>query len=324
MAYDWLNYPGTLTLADNTTFVAGAAGNAVSPNFWTSKLTSSGTIEFHDATNTWELATTSVGGAAQLRRTGLDTSILNIEAEFEGIGSNPSGGNIRLFEFRNLTDSTYVGKLSINTTGKLVYENAANATVFTSTNSIPTGAGWRVWAGVEKGTTTSNGKIRVKLYTASDGHSATALETYTTDAGNTGTANIGGVYMGWGSGGTATLRYRYAEMNSTTLAEIGPYTPSTLVADYSRSVRQVLDFSTTAGTGVQIDTVVQDSGPSISATIDNQNLLVWFTDSVGRTTPIVLTVSLSDSASNTDDVVVTVPSNVRRVGPLVKISGAWA
>lgn len=323
MAYDWLNYPGTLTLPDNTTFVAGAAGNAVSPNFWTAKLTWSGTIEFHDATNTWELATTSVGGAARLHRTGLDTAILNIEAEFEGIGSNPSGGNIRLFEFRNLTDSTYVGKLSINTTGKLVYENAANATVFTSTNSIPTGAGWRVWAGVEKGTTTSNGKIRVKLYTASDGHGATALETYTTDAGNTGTGNIGGVYMGWGSGGTATLRYRYAEMNSTTLAEIGPYTPSTLTVDFSRYVKQVIDFSTSTGTGVYIDSTSQTSGPSISTAIDNTNLLVTFADSAGRTSPIELDVTVMDGASNSETVSVTVPPNVRRVGPLVKISGAW-
>lgn len=319
MSYFLVNFQA-LNYTNGTVLTAGPSGNMIKPNYFDTKFVSNGDITFNSTRKT-ALFSTTAAGQCQLRRTS-GMGVARLAAEIEGYYLQHPTANVRLFEFRNAADSSYLGKLNINTTGKIFYENAANATVYTSTTTLPINAGFRVYAGLEPGTTTSNGKIQISIYTASDGKSTTTSETpYSVTNGNAGTGLIGAGYLGWGSGGPQSIEFRNVQMNDpATLGAIGPLILDPLDIINVETYRRYLDFSTSTGTGRTIS-VVPYSGPTV--TFNQTGEVFWFQDDPSRVQPIVIDVTLTDAGSNSITERFTIKPAVKRIGPLIKLTDVW-
>lgn len=256
----WKSNAGVLTLNDGTPAVPGAppVGNTAGPDYWTGvQAYSNGTVTYATATKTWELLVTSgTTSWAQFRRT-ISSGLISIEAEI--LGRAAPSAETRLFQINDNTDLNYACRVNMLTTNRLRLYNSANATLWTSTNAMPTNAGWRIALCVQKGTTTSNGNIAVYLYTAGDGKSTTLLESYTPGATvNAGTTDLSSVWLGFTSGGPWQLSLRNVQMQDATFGPIGPAGTDTLVTAEKAVVTEVAAKSPSLSTSI----VVTGGGPA--------------------------------------------------------------
>lgn len=206
---------GALSLVDNTVL---DTSNIASPDTVSTILKSGTGQVYFDADDNTIVLTCSASAQAQLQINSIDVTQVAVEIEYEGTPAPTT--DFRLVEVRrNPGTETFAAKITRTSGNKVKYENAANAGT-TGALALPTAAGWRLFVGLEKGTTTSNGKIRCLIYTENDGKGTTIAETVVnTDAGNTQTNNFVKLWVGYQSGGPGTQKIRNIQWT------FGQYTP---------------------------------------------------------------------------------------------------
>jgi len=315
----YTNNPNLLSLADGTAATTGNTGGAAGRAADAITLSGTGTItcETDRGPRVWRTNgnTTSV---ARWDWT-LTSPRAAVEAEFYGAAA-PTGASNRVVALHNGT--TYVATVEHLTDGKLRVFNFAGASLFTTTAAVPTAAGWRVYLGAEIGTGTADGEIHFALYTASDGHSTTAAETFDSSVANVGTANITQARYGViTTAASAAYDFRYLRMSDSAYGAIGPLDASPPTVAYTIGQTTKVDFTGSTGTGTLTLTATQASGPTVG-TITIAGLVASFTEPVNRSAAVVLNYTVTDSGGSASGQVV-VPPQVRRSGDLLLVGGSW-
>lgn len=319
------NHAALLSLADGTTLTQGSGGNTVAGGDYVDALVSSGTGTYTCETDYGDRVyrfTADGSSVARWEWNKTAHAAAAAEAEFEGAAA-PTGGDNRIVGLFN--GSGYAAYVNHLTDGRLRVFNAANTSLYTTTATVPTGAGWRVYLGAEKGTGTGDGEIHFALYTASDGHGTSPLETYDSSTANAGTADFTSVRFGvTTTAANATYDVRYLRMSDSSYAALGPLdTGAPPTVSYVEEYVRRFDFSGSTGTAPLTLTVwTQASGPTITPVIDG--LVGEFVDDATRTADIVMNYTIEDSQAtpqSTSGQVVAVPPQ-RRVGPLIRLSGS--
>ena len=318
------NYPGALALADATAATGGGAGNtggAAGRYFDAVTLSGTGavTCETDYGTRVWRCNANGTS-VARLDWTGHTAAAMAVEVEFEGAAA-PTGSDNRVIGLHDGT--SYVAYVNHLTDGKLRVFDAAGASKYTTTATVPTGAGWRVFLGAEKGTGTTDGEIHFAFYTASDGHGTTALEAYDSSVVNAGTANITAARFGKiTTAAVAAYNIRYTRLSDSQYSAIGPYnTGSPPTVSYVEKYVRQFDFSGSTGTpALSLTTWTQASGPTVTPVIDG--MVGEFEDDPARTGDVVLNYTITDGGALTTSGQVTAGPPQRRVGPLIKLSGS--
>lgn len=137
-------------------------------------------------------------------------------------------GNTGVLRFLNTSNSAALS-IFVDSTGKIVVQNAAGTAMFTATSSLSTGTWYRIECGVAPGTTSSTGAYDFAYYT---GDSTTTIQTSSLTGQNLGTvAAIGNIRVGRFDTGSATGGYFWDNFGNESKGSglIGPFgvTPPT-------------------------------------------------------------------------------------------------
>jgi hypothetical protein len=232
----------------------GGSGDA-----WTSVSLGASTSATYDSTNpmhgslAYSLAqSTNTGSGALLRWnvSGVSSNFLRVRFYLNTAAFFSAAGI--MCWVTDPTNATPIARIGMNTSGKFLVQQATASTLFTGTTTIPTSTWIRVEMIVIAGTTTTNGTIKFAWYL---GDSATAQETFTNAATNTGTGggfNTLSFGKPTGTWNTTTYWDDFAADDGSNSAFIGPV-PST----WSSSL-------TAAGTGGMSLSVTHTVNPSLA------------------------------------------------------------
>lgn len=312
---------GLLNLADNTTLVAGAAGNMVAPDYFDSiSFAGDGTYRFHAATKTARLATVAGGGAAQFRKT-ITAGQVVVEIEYHQMPW-PTTAALRLVEIRNAGDTAVAGRLNLRTDGKVEFTDGGNAWRWEAASAVPTTEGWRVVLRLKKGTTTANGEVHVALYNTGDGKgtSTAANNRWDVTNQNVGTTDLNVLRAGFTSGGPGTEAIRNVQWKTDTFTEFGPVlAAAALVRTENRLIE--VDYTGSTMSGTPVLTAVQQSGPVMAISVTG--LIARVTDSLSRNAPAVIEFTLSNGTQTLSEEVEYKPIGMPATQRLVSAAGAW-
>lgn len=316
----YTNDPSALALADGTAATTGNTGGAAGRA--ADAITLSGTGGVTVETDRGPRVYRANGNTSSVARWDwtLTSPRAAVEAEFYGAAA-PTGASNRVVALHNGT--TYVATVEHLTDGKLRVFNFAGTSLFTTTGTVPTTAGWRVYLGAEIGTGTGDGEIHFALYTASDGHGTSPAETFDSSTANAGTTNITQARYGViTTAAAATYDFRYLRMSDSAYTAIGPLETTPPTVAYTIGQTTKVDFSASTGSGtLTLTSVTQASGPTVG-TITIVGLVASFTEPVDRSASVVLNYTLTDSGGSASGQVV-VPPQVRRTGDLILVAGSW-
>lgn len=314
---------GTLALPDGTPLVAGAAGNAVAPDYFDSLATApDGTATFHLATKTARLATVAGGGAAQFRKV-VSAQQVVVEIEFHPMPLPTAG--LRLIEIRGGSDTTTAGRVNLRPDGKVEFTDGTNTWRWQSSDPVPTGSGWRLYFALKRGTTTGNGEVHVAMYPTADGKAVT------TDAGNrfdstvqnVGTTDVAAIRAGFTSGGPGTLAVRNVQWGTQAdMAEFGPVLAAPVLIGTRRFIQE-FDYSASTGSAPLTLDVAQIAGPTLP-TITVNGLVAEFSDDPARSEAAVLEFTLTNgAAASVSEEVVVLPIAGHASQDLLLVDGEW-
>lgn len=303
----WTNNPATLSLSNGTDITTA---NSAAPDSWSSvQKGANSTVKFQSG-EIHMVAPAGTNEYTQLRRSNISFARLSVEAEFSGTAAPDVES--RLFEFRNSLGAA--ARINVGTDNKLRILSSGNALLHTFTTALPSSAGWRIYAGVKPGTTSSNGSIHVRLYLANDGKGTTVAESWEFDNRDAGTSNITELRLGWSSDASWSLRYRNIRMEDATLAPIGPLVtdPPVVTAPVER-FESVVDFTgkvTSAATPV-VMTAARLSGWTGIGTITIDGYVARY-NSTQQTEPVTIRFTFTDANGLTtthDEEIIPAPSS---------------
>ena len=282
----YINNPSKLALANGTAAsssnTGGAAGVTLPPVY-----SATGTITFQSGK--WRHIHGT--GVARFDLPITATSMLSTEVLYEG--STPTAGS-RIVEVRHA--SGYALLIVHGDDGKLYLHDSANVNVFTTAAAVT--SPFRVHVGIQKGTTSSNGKIRFDVYTANSGLSTTPSETFSSDTSNVGTADLTTVRFGRISTTTDSTPIDLVnlQVSDTQITSLGPLvTADPPVASAAAPGDVVIDAraSTTGGGG----TLTYSISPSTGTSQPTSGLFLV----PAPTTSTTYTVTVTESPSGLTD-----------------------
>lgn len=265
----WTFNPAILSLSNGTDLNTGHAA----PQAWSSfHKNGTGRIDWESGEAHYE----SLAGAneyAQSRRTGLNVGQVSVEAAFTGSAA-PSVES-RVLEVRSGAATGRAAFVNVGTDNRLRLYNSTSALLHHFTTVLPTtsAGSWRLYLGVDPGTTASNGKIHARLYSSATG--TTAAETWENNDRDAGTANVTEVRVGWVTNAVQLLRLRNIQVeDAAPIGPIGPITSTTvppvvtLGPDVTVEAGSTVNLTATHTGGDAPDawTWVQLSGESVALT----------------------------------------------------------
>lgn len=209
----YVNDPSKLSLSNDTTATTlntgGVAGVTLDP-----VTSASGTITYQDGK--WRCD--HGNGVARFDLNIAATSMLSVEVLYTGAAI--PGAESRILDIRY--DSGYALYINQYTDGRLRIQDFLNVNIFETTSVIP--SPFRLHVGVEKGTGTTDGKIRFDVYTADSGLSTTPLETFSSDTENMGTFDLTEVRVGRASttAGSAVIDLVNLQVSDEQITSLGP------------------------------------------------------------------------------------------------------
>lgn len=325
----WVHNPALLSHANGYTLGNTATTDAAAGTVLTCALSTGGTVKYQSST--WEHI--GAAGAARLDMSVGTSSTILVEYLVDLV-TLPTGTDSRLIEIRHA--SNYLARVVWRPSGEIRLASAANATLWTSASTYSSGTRVRIMVGADPGTTTSNGRLIIGVYSGSSGLSTTPDETvYDSSAVNAGTADITAVRFGRvnsDAGSTATVRTVNIQAKDTGLTPIGPLLedPELVV---STEIAHMIDLS--ASTGVTFESIYLDDGPSApgypwisseAVTVDQAKKRMFVRDSPARTGTLEMTVGADVTESPTAltyfvEIPVVGGTTVKRIGRLFNIGG---
>ena len=218
-------------------------------------------------------------------------------------------------------------KLRITSAGKLAVVNAAGSAVFTSTASLVAGTTYRIEFQVDVGSTSSNGTIKMQWYTLDGG---TAIETYTTLAGNAGAGvQIVRAQLGDNTSSTVNLTFDDLMYVTDSMTPVGAVSTLPAPADtvHVYAVTSNPNSWTIGGSAGDIPTAVSDTDDTTYVeTPDNpanSTIVLRLAPMTGR--PGYVTVQAqADSGTQTLKIELLQGATVRSATTAQVLTTAWA
>lgn len=217
----------------------GTPGTDVSPN-WAAQGFNSGLVDGTPTTETlkftngagkvftgstaWEIVAQTAGHAYGTK-SGLNTPQVGVDLLIQMPASPVVASDTRFIDFLD-TGGGAVARLIINSANKFRVQTAGSTTLFTLTAAHPTGTYLRAKMYVEKGTTTSNGKVIFELWDVVAGTKVHTTTVYNSITANTGILNIDVVRLGNIGGYTGTYQLGFAAIDPAATGLLPDYPTS--------------------------------------------------------------------------------------------------
>lgn len=221
--------------------------------------------------------------------TRLNGTKFSVEVEINAMPA-PGGGEMRILEVRNYGNTASVVRVQVVTDGRVRVYNGAGTTLWTSTTTLPTGAGSRVHVGGDVSAAT----LSVNIYTGSDGKSNTAAESSgtLTSINWGGATNVGGLRFGSiTSAADLTWDLRNVRIDDQTSAPLGALSASApTVGNGVEVIGHNFTGAVTGGTSPYTLAGSQLTGTSVG-TISISGLVGYFTRPASGTVSVRWTVT---------------------------------
>lgn len=279
------------------------------------------TVTYDAANYTFVCADTGGGYVARLDWDGLWNTDVGV-AEVEGYGVSGLGaGDNRILDIRSASAS--ICRIEVDDAAGapllFVYSAAAGSVANSGTNYLPTSAGWRVSVGFR----VSTGDLQVRLYTASDGRSATPVWEVNLTGQTLGAANSTVLRAGQlNSTQTGVVAVRNMRFDNTTLAPLGPLIDMPHIIASPGVVGVDLSGQVISGVPPYVLTAQQVGGTSVGA-ITVSGLIAYFAKPTVDTATVRFTIT--DDLAQTDTIDVEFPTDTAASGGISLWNGSnWS